>query len=144
MLPESKKDYMEDLPMKYEFKINGVDVSLQEFYMAIHEEIDGDMGWHELLDTTSIEINGNTYSIEASSDNKSDIIMNFIRKICHDKMCSEYGYSLNSIKESLSKIGFKTIDLKWIKDDYPQKFLVTTTIENEGFIIEINAEDLHV
>lgn len=125
--------------MKYEFKINGVAVSLQEFYMAIHKEIDGEMGWHELLDTTSIEINDNTYSIEVSHDNKSEIIMNFVRNICYERMSGEYGWNLHIIKESLSKIGFKKIDLKWIKHDYPQKFLVTTTLENEAFIIEINS-----
>ncbi|CDR30191.1 Uncharacterised protein [Acholeplasma oculi] len=127
--------------MKYEFKINGVAVSLQDFYIAIHEEIDGDIGWHELLDTTSIEVNGNTYSIEVSNDNKSEIIINLVRKICYDAMSSDYGWSLNRIKESLSKIGFKTIDLEWIKDDYPHEFLVTTTLENEGFIIEINSDE---
>lgn len=49
--------------MKYKFLINDNPVSLNEFLISIHDEIDGDDAWIEAIETGSVTCESNLYQI---------------------------------------------------------------------------------
>lgn len=67
------------------------------------------------------------------------VIINSIRRICYQAMQRETGWSYKDIHESINELGFKDTRIDVIKSEYPHNFIVTTTVNSEGFIVFIKS-----